>query len=200
MKLREAGLKNCYVSVYHYDNKLHDRITNLEGSLKLTSLSIKNMLLAGIEVKVHLVINSLNIDSLEETIQFIASLEVSEIRILRLVKTGNAINNWDAIGVPYSTQNDAIIEIIKKRENYPVKLTVSGFPDLTPCRPFKGAVKCQGGTNVLYVTFEGDVYPCACTKKCEGFRICNISETNKMLNYRKDNALQYNNQCLNPLT
>ncbi|MBU3201562.1 radical SAM protein [Clostridium estertheticum] len=200
LKLRESGLKNCYVSVYHYDYKKHEEITNLEGSFDLTMLSIKNMLLAGVMVKVHLVINRFNVNCLDETIRVIASLGVQEIRILRIVETGNAIKNWDTIGVSYSEQNAAVVRVINKLHTYPIKITVSGFPDLTPCRPFEGAVKCQGGTNVMYTTFEGEIYPCACTKKRDEFSICNISEINKILEYRKSIGCKFNDKCLNPST
>jgi MoaA/NifB/PqqE/SkfB family radical SAM enzyme len=157
------------------------------------------MLSVGIKAKVHLVINSLNIDCLDETIRYFASLGVYEIRILRLVYNGNAVNNWNNIGVDYSHQNKAIVDIFNKLEKYPVKITISGFPDMIPCRPFKGSYKCQGGTNVLYVTFEGDVYPCACTKGLKKYRIGHVSEINKIIDYR-NNSNSFNDSCLNSLT
>src|SRR5665648_19472 len=56
-KLKISGLDDSYVSLYHFNSKKHDKITALSGSHKTTCKTIENLLKAGIEVKIHLVIN-----------------------------------------------------------------------------------------------------------------------------------------------
>jgi len=199
-KLKLAGLNNVYISIYHYKPELHDYITNQDMSFEYTKNSIANFKKVGVEVKIHLVLTKQNINSLEEIITFLANLRVSEVRLLRLVHNGSALLNWSEIGIPYKMQNKAIHYFFNKRNELPIKITISGFPDLMACRPFNNACRCQAGTNVLYVTLEGEVYPCACTKDCSRFRIGHISEINKISKYICDNKIEYNVCCLNPLT
>lgn len=192
------GLSNCYISIYDLDSKVHSEITNMNESLKYTLQTIENFKNEGINVKIHLVLNRYNIDKIDEIIQKLAVLGVTEVRILRLVKSGSAIDNWDSIGVSYEYQNKVINNIIKNKDRYNINITISGFPKEVPCRPFSEAYMCQGGTNVLYVELNGDVYPCACTKSNEQFKIAHISEIDLINRYRI-NCSDYNNDCLNPL-
>lgn len=195
---KSVGLSNCYISIYDLEEKMHSKITNMKDSLKYTLDTIKNFISVGIIVKIHLVLNKYNIGKIEELIKELEELGVEEIRILRLVKSGSAIDHWDEIGVDYKQQNNVIKNIINNINKYNVKLTISGFPDEVPCRPFDGAYKCQGGTNVLYVELNGDIYPCACTKSDERFRIGHISQIDLIEKYKRS-CSKYNDLCLNPL-
>ncbi len=193
-----AGLSTCYISIYDLNEKIHAKITNMEESLKYTLDTIKNFISAGIIVKVHLVLNRYNIERIQKIIKDLEKVGVDEIRILRLVKSGSAIDNWYEIGVDYKYQNNVIKNIINNIDKYNIKISISGFPNEIPCRPFEGAYKCQGGTNVLYVELNGNVYPCACTKSDERFRIGHISQLNLIENYKRS-CSKYNELCLNPL-
>ncbi|CAI3202398.1 radical SAM/SPASM domain-containing protein [Clostridium neonatale] len=196
---KDIGLSNCYISIYDLDEKNHSKITNIEKSLDYTLDTIKNFISVGITVKVHLVLNKYNINRIEEILVGLGKIKVAEVRILRLVNTGSATDNWDEIGVDYNYQNKIIKNIIKNIDRYNVKLTISGFPNETPCRPFEGAYRCQGGTNVLYIDINGNVYPCACTKSNEDFKIANISEV-ELIKIYKTTCGKYNELCLNSLT
>lgn len=195
---KSIGLSNCYISIYDMDEKNHSIITNLERSLDYTLDTIKNFVSEDIDVKVHLVLNKYNIERIEDILLKLESLKVAEVRILRLVNIGSATDNWEQIGVDYDYQSKIIKEIINNIDKYNMKITISGFPNEMPCRPFDGAYRCQGGTNVLYIDINGNVYPCACTKSNEKFKIAHISEIELIENYKGD-CKKYNESCLNPL-
>jgi MoaA/NifB/PqqE/SkfB family radical SAM enzyme len=196
--LKDSGLTDCYLSLYHVEKSVHDFITNQPFSFDCTMETISNLMSVGIEAKIHLVVNKYNVQSLEHIIREISEIGVKEIRILRLVHGGNAIENWSEIGVSYATQNEAILEIINKINDFDTKITVSGFPEDFPCRPFENSIKCQAGINVLYITYSGDVYPCACTKNQGQCLIGNISEPDKIGKFLVDNKSRiFNEHCLN---
>lgn len=198
--MKESGLKECYISLYHYKSKYHDYITNVEGSFDITKSSINNLLNVGINVKIHLVVNKYNISELHETIKGIMRLGVGEVRMLRIVKSGSAEINWADIGVPYNIQNEAIRRILKDKNSFEKYISVSGYPEIFQCRPFKEAIKCQSGINVLYVTNEGEVYPCACVKNNNEYTIGNIRDITKIKKYiTKSYALGYYEECLNSI-
>lgn len=196
----KAGLESCYVSIYHSDSSLHEKITQIPNSLKHTISSIKNLKSMGIEIKVHLVLNRYNINNISQIIDFFIDIGVSEVRLLRLVRTGNAKKNWKEVGVDYEVQNRIIEEIFQKKEKYKVKVTFSGFPSMTPCRPEDDAIKCQAATKLFYITYSGDIYPCACTMNVSKFRIGNISHQENFIEYQKKHTQDHNEECLNPIS
>lgn len=198
--LRKSGLDDCYVSLYHCNPETHDKITNHPGSFNILRHSIQSLIKNGIEVKSHLVVNRLNYKDLEEIIYNIFNMGVKEVRILRIVKTGSAVKNWRQIGVSYSEQNLVIRRIIERLDSFPGRITISGFPTEIACRPSSTAVKCQAGTNLLYVTSEKRIYPCACTKNNDAFYIADISDISKIRSYLSDNQFSIcNDACLNPI-
>ncbi|MGL5777142.1 radical SAM/SPASM domain-containing protein [Cetobacterium sp.] len=193
-------LKNCYISIYSLIPEEHDKITNLENSLVTTLKSIQNLIEIGVDVKIHLVINKFNINKIEETITNLAKLGVSEVRILKLVKNGNATNNWDIIGVDDDIQDLVIKDIFLKKDSYNIKVTFSGFPEMIGCRPFKDSIGCQAGCKLLYITIDGDVFPCACTKSMPKYKIGKITELNKIQSYLTNiKKIQYYEKCLKNL-
>lgn len=176
-------LKSCYISIYSLDENEHDKITNLKGALSTTLKSIKNLKEIGVDIKIHLVLNKFNINKIEEIILGLFKIGVSEVRILKLVKNGSANINWDLIGVEDSLQDKVIKKIFLKKDIFKNKITFSGFPEMVGCRPFEGSKGCQAGCNLLYVTIDGDVFPCACTKGMKIFYISKITELDKIKDY-----------------
>ena len=166
----------------------------------ITQNSIKNFLAAGIVVKAHAVITKLNYLDFEDVVLKLLEAELSSVRVLRIVNSGSAVENWDTVGVPYEIQNSIVSKFIDNLSAFNSKVTISGFPDKIACRPFDDSHKCQAGTHLLYVTSDGDVYPCACTKNSKNFLIGSIFEHNHTLeicsNHKK---ILYNEHCLNSL-
>ncbi len=199
-QLKQYGLDDCYISLYHWNSNKHDLITNQAGSHSITLESAHNLLRAGIDVKAHLVINQYNYEELHETISSALNCGVSQVRILRMVKTGAATDNWDTIGLPYELQNQAIRKIIDNIEHYHGKVTISGFPNETPCRPSPNAIKCQAGIQLLYVTNLKQIYPCACTKNNSNFSLGTVNELARIKAYiDKQKKRKFNEGCLNPI-
>lgn len=197
--LKESGLDDCYLSLYHHESVWHDKITNRNDSHKSTIGTIRNLMNVGIEVKANLVINYFNYKILDETIHKILKLGVSQVRLMRLSKMGAAKTNWDSIGVPYEVQNEAIEQVLAGISQYSGAVTVSGFPKQLACRPNSRAIKCQAGSHLLYITISKQVYPCASTKGNIDFMIGTLDELDKIgLYLEKQKHRQYNDDCINP--
>jgi MoaA/NifB/PqqE/SkfB family radical SAM enzyme len=155
---------------------------------------------AGIDVKINLVLNKYNYLELDEIIKRICGLGVKEIRLLRLVCGGRAKENWDDIGVTYRQQNEQIARILDKLDEYHFKITIAGFPEKYPCRPFDAARKCQAGLNILYITYQGNLFPCACVKNNQKHLIGHISNDKEIKTFlEKTRKIKCHNHCLNPV-
>lgn len=198
-KMKLAGIIECYFSIYFDSQDEHDRWTKTVGSFVNTIESIKNVKYAGITPKAHLVLNSNNIQRIEEIISFCTKIGIEEVRILKLTPSGNAKNNWKEIGASIYEQNNIIREIISHKELYKIPISVSGYPEIYPCRAFDFSQGCQAGTNLLYIDSLGDIYPCACTKRNPlKYKICNIKELDRLKNYIDAmKGKECNRACLN---
>lgn len=197
--LKQAGITDCYFSIYSDLEFEHDAWTNCKGSFINTVLSVRNLLCAGISVKAHLVLTRDNYYRIDDVIAFCQKLGMEEIRILKLTPSGNAKNNWETIGVPLEEQNELIKHLVNKRKDYNMRITFSGYPSLHPCRAFPKSVGCQAGTNLLYIDSSGDIFPCACTKRNPNkFKICNITELSAISKYlEKMVTIEYRDVCYN---
>ena len=103
--------------------------------------------------------------------------------------------------MPLNVQKDIVSNLVQKKSHFPIKLSFSGYPEIHPCRSSKNARGCQAGTHLLYIDANGDVFPCACTKRLPfKYKICNIREVEQFKNnllscgeYRSENM------CLNEI-
>lgn len=172
--LAENGLKVCYVSVYSHEKEKHDWITGKEGSFEATKKSIENFEKAGVEIRFNCVVTKLNKMQLADLVKLTDSLSVTEIRLLKLVKHGRATDNWEKIGVTEKEYRKAVCDMLKAEKR--VRITASSLIDVLPCRPFKDSRKCQAGTKLLYVTYHGEVFPCASVKNNPQYIIGNLAD------------------------
>lgn len=180
-KLCSLGLKVCYCSLYSSCAEEHDWMTGIKGSFDLTLNSIKNLIAQGIEVKINFVVTKKNKKHLNDVIEMVSTLGCTEVRLLKLIRHGRAEDCWEEIGLTESEYRDIVKDALKS--NGGIHITVSGCPDIAPCRPFEDASGCGAGSQLAYVTFEGDVFPCASKKKCSSHRIGMIHEIDVLRDY-----------------
>ena len=196
-KLFQFGLRTCYVSLYSDEEYWHDYMTNTPGSFVNTVQAIKNMREVGIDVRINLVVTQFNHSHVRGIIDFVSGLSVSEVRLLKLIQHGNAVNYWDTIGITDQEYMQTVTAIHSCRKELGVRITFSSIPKLAPCRPQKNACGCQARIKLLYVTLTGDIYPCACVKNEPAFKICNINDDHleELVNMDLNNCTSYNS-CL----
>lgn len=197
-KMIKAGINECYFSIYHSSADKHDHWTNVKGSFVNTMESVKNVKKAGIIPKAHIVIERENYHEIPEIMKYCRHIGIEEVRFLKLVSNGAASECWDEISITEEDQDNIVKKLLKKRASSSIKYTISGYPQYIPCRPFDDAVGCQAGNHLLYVTLNGDVYPCAGYRD---YKIGNILDTVKIqeyLNSEKAN-IEYSSECLGKL-
>jgi MoaA/NifB/PqqE/SkfB family radical SAM enzyme len=163
---KQVGLDFCYVSLFSHLQTIHDRITQTTDSHKMTVDTIKNLIKSGIVTRINCPITKLNTVNLINFITYCETLNVDEVRFLRLVNHGRAIKNWGEIGLERQLQKDIIEQAINEAEKAKVniKISVAGFPEKWNCRPFNIGSGCQAGKGLFYIDESGDIYPCASKK------------------------------------
>lgn len=171
--LKDAGMKFVYISVYSTDEKIHDNITGVVGSYKYTIDCIKKMIKNNIITNVNLVIMKWNIRELQKIVTELINLGVNEVRVLRLIKHGFALNNWDLIGCSYEEQSNAVKKLLKS--NIP-QISLGGFIELSKCQYFSENQQCLAGKNKLYINNKGEIYPCGAVKNNINYKIGELSK------------------------
>lgn len=180
-ELANLGLETCYFSVYSTQDKKHDWMTQKEGSLALTIESIRRLRRENVDAKINLVITKMNKEEIDDIIAMASSLGCTEVRLLKLINHGRAKNYWEDIGITDREYREIVLECIHAYKD--IKITASGCPDILPCRSFQDSQKCQAGSKLVYITYEGNVYPCACVKNDEKYKIGKINDIEILKKY-----------------
>ncbi|TYQ18420.1 UNVERIFIED_CONTAM: MoaA/NifB/PqqE/SkfB family radical SAM enzyme [Acetivibrio alkalicellulosi] len=194
-KMHSIGLEMCYVSVYSYDSVIHDSMTNIQSSHLLTNNAMKNLLKEGIDVKFNSVIYSDNENDIDGILEYANFIGASEVRLLKLIQHGNAKKNWDELCLTHNKHCNILINYLNRQNFFP-QITISGYPQIAPCRPFDSSRGCEAGVRLLYITYLGDVFPCACTKNNPYYKICHISDVDKLKKYLYNINSTYRLCCL----
>ena len=170
-ELCQSGMRICYFSVYSDNAEEHDWMTGQAGSYILTKASICRFIKKGVDVRFNVVVTKKNIKRIPEIVEMAAKCGVTEVRLLKLVRHGRAKQCWNEIGLE-EEYRDFVKKMMMKK--WDIRVTASSCPDITPCRPFPDAVGCQAGSKLLYITFEGEIYPCACVKNNRVYQLGDI--------------------------
>lgn len=173
-KLAECGLKVCYLSVYSHLEQEHDWMTKLQGSYKMLNESIRRLQAAGIEIRFNSVVTSRNMSYFNNIIDFAESMCATEVRILKLIMQGRAEECWEDIGITEQDYKNVIRNALKRKNK--LRITASGAIDILPCRQGCKMKLCPAGKWLIYITNNGDIFPCASVKRKAEYKITNIRE------------------------
>lgn len=164
------NFKYFYISLYSHKPNIHDSITQKQGSWEYTVNSIKALKESNINVIIHYVPMKLNFSHIENDIRFFEYIGADKIRILPLVRTGRALANFDKISLDLCDG-----ELIKLKDTNK-NISISGNPNIEPCRIFNKKHTCGAGKEILFIDIDGYIYPCASVKNKISFRLGHISD------------------------
>jgi MoaA/NifB/PqqE/SkfB family radical SAM enzyme len=186
-ELAEVGLERCYFSIYSDCKNQHDWMTGCNGSFECTKDTIRLLEENGIEVRFNTVVTAFNLDRLKNIIEMAKEWKISEVRFLKLICHGRARDSWTQIGVDEKKYRSLIQNIVKREKN--IVITASGIEDVIPCRKFCGIGECPAGKQLWYITYRGEIYPCASVKNNSSFflgKISDIAIEKKLRKYERE--------------
>ncbi|HDZ76481.1 MAG TPA: radical SAM protein [Candidatus Omnitrophica bacterium] len=92
-KIARLGVESIRVSLYGNTAKIHDYITNSEGSFDQTIMGLRNIVRNKIAVRVNIVVTKLNYKHLKEIVVLLRSIGVRMIKFSNLSISGNLLKN-----------------------------------------------------------------------------------------------------------
>jgi radical SAM protein with 4Fe4S-binding SPASM domain len=176
--LKARGLDSIAFSLYSSRQKVHDHITNTPGSFAASVEAIRNSVRSGITTEVHFVATKINIIELDQLSDFVLTLGVRHISVLRFVPQGRGNCNSEQL-IP-SSQDFKILRatIAAIREKSPVSLRLgSPFNFLLLGHP----AACTTGTDRMIIDAHCLAHPCDALKRVALPDRCNDAMTTPLI-------------------
>jgi len=146
------------------DSVIHNELTRNKGSFECSMTALSSAVDMGFRTETHIVPNRVNLDSIERTVEDLASLGVDVISFLRLVPQGYARQNASVVCLGHD-ENESLkklFEHLSGREYGKTRLRF-GIPFSAL---LNGNKKCNAGETKLIIRYDGKVLPCEAFKEC----------------------------------
>ncbi len=155
LKLKESGLDKLYVSLDHYDDKIHNKIRRNNNAFKQaldvieisTSLNIYTVAQA---VPDHALCTH---DEIEKYLRFVKKIGVDEVMLLDDTAVKNESNCSMSDDQTYRDMRANLQIYYANRTEFPRVSAMSFFES-------KEYAGCQAGFSFCYINSNGEIFPC----------------------------------------
>jgi radical SAM protein with 4Fe4S-binding SPASM domain len=161
--LEKAGLDFVQVTLESYKEKIHDLMTNAEGSWKETVAGIKNAEKSQIYVTTNTTLSQHNAADFLATVDFVKSLNVAAFGCNSLIHSGKANSVSDEFTLPLETLKELLPKVHDKAHQLGLKFlwyTPTQYCRFDPVQLGLGVKSCTAAMINMCVGPNGDVYPC----------------------------------------
>ncbi len=160
--LINAGLDHVQITVESHDPKVHDEITGAPGSWEETVKGLKNALSQTYTVT-NTTLNKLNVDGIDETIEFLSSIGVKHFACNSLIYSGKA----PAIAESFALEEASLEPILNRIKEKSSKLgmdftwyTPTEYCEVNPLQLDLGIKSCSACRINMAIEPDGTVIPC----------------------------------------
>lgn len=171
-----------HVSLDGVDESYVDAFRGKKGAMKASVAFMKSAIAAGLNVRTRYTVTNENIANTAECYQFVSDLGVKCFMCKPVNIAGNSIANNLQCLTPEQVgklQTDLIEQSIgnKTRLDLPAPLYIN--EDRIPTMANVKTTACMCGKNLIYLAYNGDIYPCtylAGAPNCKDYVIGNIKD------------------------
>ena len=178
-KLAKAGLEEAVFSIHSTRPEIHNEIMQTQECLENELFAINKLVELGVKVKFNCVPMSLNRNYIEEVVKYAKDSGIKEVRFLRFVCQGNAVNN-PRLYMNRKEMVETVQSIVKLSERYTTKdfkVVSEGYPQYLKCRPFDFIEDgCQAGKSLVHINLNRDVLPCPAFKQKKQYFAGNLRQ------------------------
>jgi len=162
-ELEAAGLDFVQITLESHIAEVHDSITGVKGSWDETVEAIRVVEPTQIYLSTNTTLNTGNIDTFLDTIDFIHGLGIRAFGCNGLIYSGSAPSVAEEFAVSTDRLKEILPEIMEKAEVLGMKFnwfTPTMYCHLNPVQLGLGIKSCSACRVNMCVGPEGDVYPC----------------------------------------
>lgn len=165
IKLKEAGMRQCQVSLDCHIDKVNDHMRK-EGSLRKVIASMEMLKRNGIIVGVDCVVTKNNIEYIPEFIEWLGQRNIPYITLIKIKQGDLSIDAFTEL-LPGYVEYSFLIEKLcnRKNENPCVTLDCGSVSNLEYTLKNEEIKKvpvagCPAGHTLLSISPNGDIFPC----------------------------------------
>ena len=174
--IKNSHVSEIQTSIYSLDANVHDKITNIKGSLELTLNNLFKLKANGIQVRVSCVLMKQNKDSYKDLLhwskKYNIPISIDYILFGRYDYTTDNLENR----LTKKDIEEIIRYTIENDETYVKKIQSTDFDRLNNYYKQFG-ISCNVGRSTLCIASDGTAYPCI---GWQGYKLGNISELSLM--------------------
>jgi radical SAM protein with 4Fe4S-binding SPASM domain len=160
-QLLMAGLDHIQITLESHDPAIHDQMVGVQGAWQETVDGIKTVVDADVYMMTNTTMTTVNVDGIEETIAFAASLGVPTFGCNSLIYSGSAVAVGS--GIP-ENELEPILERVKEAAHeHHLRLiwyTPTQYCELDPTGLELGMKGCTAARYNMCIEPNGDVLPC----------------------------------------
>ena len=160
-QLVDAGLDHVQITVESCDAGIHDEMMRAKGAFKQTIKGLKNVLNSPLYVMTNTTMLRTNVDTIPDTLDFLADLGVPTIGLNALIYSGNGLTVGTGLA---ESELQPILDIaIQKTEARGQKLiwyTPTQYCQFDPTQQNLGVKGCTAALYSMCIESNGDVLPC----------------------------------------
>lgn len=222
-KLKKLGIHSIIFNLPALTPSKYNELTGTTTRIARVLASIGWAVGAGIRVELNVVPNKINIDDIDNIMDYCDGYEVQAVNFLGLVEHGRANTNKDKLGLSADEQISLMQKLDKmytdRKKHKSLTQIRIGTPLRFNCDECNACNACNG--NKLYIKHNGDVHICETFKyfketagstENEGVEngasnnihknsICDIIQTSKRLKWEKQYLGEHkNNLCENKIS
>lgn len=126
-----APAKFCIgIPVHGPDARIHDEISQAEGSFRQTITGMRRLIDNGIDVEIRIVVNKINAPFISDIAKLIADQfpETVGVRIMAMEMLGNAAKNIEKVWLPYEKFFDSVEDAISILVNNSIDVAIYNMP------------------------------------------------------------------------
>lgn len=168
-RLKNAGLKSAQISLEGGSAKIHDSLTQVQGSFEKTVRGVKLLQDADIHVHTNTTLNQVNVPHADELVEFIATLGTERFSMNLCIPTKATVAA--SLSVTYTDIVPAIEHIQKKADSLGLEFmwySPTPYCIFNPVTAKLGGKSCAACDGLLSVAPNGDVLPCSSLPKPVG--------------------------------
>lgn len=159
--LCKEGIAGVIVDIHSCDAALNDAITKRKGSFKKAVQGVKNCLEAGVVCSINTTVTKMNMDTIEDTINFALELGVDMV-INKFIPVGRGDVNREKLVLSLDEYRDVVTLLYEKKKALETTM------DIQVCHiPYESLLLdqgiftgCDAGLMLCKITPQGEVYTC----------------------------------------
>lgn len=160
-KFKEVNFDQIQITLHGSHAETHDQITEHPGSFEKTVSFIERLVKEEENVSVHFVPMQVNSEEIEDLIDFLKYLKVTNLHVLRFYPQGRGLCNKEWLMLDGQVTANLIKKIVELEKNPDVKIHIGHPGDFRfLINPDVKPNPCDAGINQCMINVDSDVLPC----------------------------------------